>query len=92
MTVTRITTAPRRRRPWGRLRGTGAVAVLLISALDHLVSAITGLRPLAVTIRQFAAPIAAAWRSAAWRTASPATVTIRTMPADERTNDRATDA
>lgn len=89
MTVTRITSSPRRRRRWGRLRGTWAVLALLLTALDHLVSAVTGCRPIAVTARRIAAPIAAAWRSAAWRTSSAATVTIRTMPGpdpEERNN------
>jgi len=90
--MTRITTATRRRRPWGRARGTAAVIVLLTSALDHLISAITGCRPIAATVRRFAAPIAAAWRSAAWRTSSSTAVRIWTAPADERTSDHATDA
>lgn len=64
-----ITTVQPRPRPWGRLRGTWAVAVLLLSALDHLAAAVTGWPPVAWTARRFAAPVAAAWRSARHRPA-----------------------
>lgn len=81
MTVT-ITTAPRRRRRWGRLRGTAAVIVLLLSALEALVSAVTGWPPLTCIVRRFAAPVAAAYRTGARRTvpAGPPVI-IRTPPA-----------
>lgn len=59
-----ITTVPVRPRRWGRLRGTWAVIALLLSALDHLAAAVVGCRPIAVTVRRFAAPLGAAWRSA----------------------------
>jgi hypothetical protein len=84
-------TAPRR-RPWGRARGVAAVAALLLSALDHLATALIGWPPAAYMARRVAAPIAEAWRAAAWRTtpAAPvAVITIRTPPAPERTPDDA---
>jgi hypothetical protein len=70
-----------RRRPWGRTHGTIAVAALLLSALDHLATAIIGCPPVAYMTRRVAAPIAAAYRSAAWRSTPirpTAIVTIRT--------------
>ncbi len=81
--MTVITTAPRRRRPWGRVRGTVAVLMLLLSALEALLSAVTGY-PLALTARRIARPIAAAWRSATCRPvpAGPA-VTIRTFEGNQ---------
>jgi hypothetical protein len=81
MTVT-ITTAPRRRRRWGRLRGTAAVIVLLLSALEALLSAVTGFPPLTYIVRRFAAAFAVAYRTAAHRPvpAGPPVV-IRTTPA-----------
>lgn len=90
MTVTRITTAPDRPRRWGRLRGTWAVVVLLLSALDHLVAAITGCRTLARIARRFSDPIAAAWRSGRRRpvASQPATSLIYVAtPASERNHD-----
>lgn len=88
--VVTITTVRPRPRPWGRLRGTWAVVVLLLSALDHLVAAFAGWRPIAWTIRRFAAPIAAAWRSGRDRPvpSQPATSLVYvTSPASERTHD-----
>lgn len=84
-----VTTANRRRRRWGRIRGTAAVAVLLLSAGESLLSAVTGWPPVSRTARRIAAPFAAAWRSAAFRPvpAGPL-VTIRTPAApasEERT-------
>lgn len=81
----------RQRRPWGRARGILAVAALLLSALDHLVTALIGWPPIAWMARTIAAPIAAAWRSAAWW--SPpirptAIITIRTpAPPEGNTSD-----
>jgi hypothetical protein len=80
------------RRPWGRTHGTIAVAALLLSALDHLTTALIGWPPVAYMARRVAAPIAAAYRSAAWRSTPirpTAIVTIRTTPAPERTPDNA---
>ena len=80
------------RAPWGRARGTLAVASLLLSALDHLVTALIGWPPVAWMARTIAAPIVEAWRAAAWRTVrrNPiAIITIRTPPAPERTTDDA---
>jgi hypothetical protein len=87
-------TAPRR-RPWGRARGTVAVAALLLTALDHLATAVIGWPPIAYMTRRVAAPIADAWRAAAWRTAPAgpvAIITIRTPPAPERNTDDANPA
>lgn len=86
-----ITTAHRRRRRWGRVRGTIAVAMLLLTALEALLSAVTGWPPVTWTARRIAAPFAAAWRSAAWRTIpSVPIVTIRT--ASEGSRDHGRDA
>lgn len=86
-----ITTAHRRHRRWGRIRGTIAVAVLLLTALEALLSAVTGWPPVTRVARSIAAPFAAAWRAAAWRTI-PAVpiVTIRT--ASEGSRDHGRDA
>lgn len=80
----------RQRRPWGRTRGALAVAALLLSALDHLVTALIGWPPVEWMARMIAEPIAEAWRSAAWHTprrAPIAIITIRTPPAPERTTE-----
>lgn len=95
MNAARITAARRQRRPWGRARGTLAVAALLLSAADHLFTALMGWPPVAYVTRRIAAPIGDAWRSAAWRTtpAGPiAIITIRTPTAPERTTDDANPA
>jgi hypothetical protein len=87
-------TAPRR-RPWGRTHGTLAVAALLLSAADHLFTALVGWPPLAWAARRIAAPIAATWRAAAWRSAPigpTAIITIRTPTAPERTPNDANPA
>ena len=80
--MTLITTAPRRRRRWGRLRGAVAVVLLLLTALEALLSAVTGWPPLTCIARRFAVPFAAAYRAAAHRPvpAGPL-VTIHTPPA-----------
>jgi hypothetical protein len=81
VTVT-ITNAPRRRRRWGRLRGTAAVIVLLLSAFEALLSAVTGWPPLTWTARRFGAAFAAAYRAAAHRPVPVGPpVVIRTAPA-----------
>ena len=80
------------RRPWGRVRGTLAVAALLLTALDHLLTALIGWPPVTWMARTIAAPIAETWRAAAWRAARRrpvAIITIRTPPAPERTTDDA---
>jgi hypothetical protein len=92
MTLPRTTADRSQRRPWGRTHGTIAVAALLLSALDHLVTAVIGWPPVAYMTRRVAAPIADAWRAAAWRSsprAPIAIITIRTPPAPERTTDDA---
>jgi hypothetical protein len=76
-----------RRRPWGRTHGALAVAALLLTAADDLLTALAGWPPVRYAARRIAAPIADAWRSAAWRSAPirpTAIVTIRTTPAPER--------
>lgn len=81
-------TGPRRRRlavPRRWLRGALAVAALLVSAADALISALTGWAPVGRTIRQLAAPIADAWHRGA-RTVPPPRVYI-THPAREDTTD-----
>jgi hypothetical protein len=87
--VTLITAAPRRRRPWGRLHGAVAVAALLLSGLDQLISAVTGWPPLAYACRRAAAPIAAVYRAASSRpSAAPPVVTIYAVPLPtERNHD-----
>jgi hypothetical protein len=100
--MTLITTAPRHRRPWGRLRGTAAVALLLLSALEQLVSAATGFPPASWRIRKLTAPVRVTWREAAWqqdRPTTPVTSVIYvpartrvTSPASERITRDATDA
>ena len=93
--MTVVTTAPRKRRRWGRLRGAVAVALLLLTALEALISAVTGWLPLSYVARRFAAPIVAAWRAAAWRSVpSVRLVTIRATPApaDEGNPDHGVDA
>jgi hypothetical protein len=82
-----ITTAPDRPRRWGRLRGTWAVIALLLSALDHLVAAVIGCLPIAVIVRRFAVPVAAAWRSGRRRTASTSPVVYLASPASKRSHD-----
>lgn len=88
--IATITTAPARPR-WGRLRGSWAVAVLLLSALDHLVTAVIGSRPVACIVRRFAAPVSAAWRSGRRRrpvAAQPAmSLVYVASPARERNHD-----
>lgn len=86
MTVPVITTAQPRPRRWGRLRGCWAVFVLLLSALDHLVSAVIGSRPVTCTVRRFAVPVAAAWRSGRYRRPTPPVVYLAS-PASERNQD-----
>jgi hypothetical protein len=78
---------PRQRCPWGRMRGTLAVASLLLSALDHLVTALIGWPPVAWMARAIAAPITETWRTARRgpRRTPIAIITIRTPPAPERT-------
>jgi hypothetical protein len=64
--------------------------VLLLSALDHLVTALIGWPPAAWMARTIAAPIRDTWRAAAWRSSprNPVSViTIRTPAAPERTAD-----
>lgn len=90
--MTAPVTSACQRRPWGRVRGTLAVASLLLSALDHLVTALIGWPPAAWMARTIAAPVTEAWRGAAWRSPrrSPISViTIRTSPAPERNPDDA---
>ena len=80
------------RRPWGRARGTLAVAALLLSGLDHLVTALIGWPPVAWLARTITAPLGDAWRAAAYhrpRRDPIAIITIRTPPAPERTSDNA---
>jgi hypothetical protein len=89
VTVT-ITTAPRKRRRWGRLRGTAAVIVLLLSALEALVSAVTGWPPLTYVVRRFAATLAAAYRTAAHRpvpAGPPVVIRVAPAPAHEGNPD-----
>jgi hypothetical protein len=90
--VTHSAIPARQRRPWGRWRGTLAVALLLLSALDQLVTALIGWPPVAWMARTIAAPMAEAWQAAAWRrprrTPIPI-ITIRTPAAPERTTDDA---
>jgi hypothetical protein len=87
VTVPSITTVQPRTRRWGRFRGAWAVLVLLLSALDHLVTAVIGSRPAAAIVRRFAAPIAAAWRSGRLRLASTSPVVYLASPASERNHD-----
>jgi hypothetical protein len=80
-------TAPHR-RPWGRTHGTLAVAALLLSAADHLATALIGLPPIAWCARTIAAPVRDAWRAAAWWSAPAepvAIITIRPTTTPERT-------
>jgi hypothetical protein len=81
--MTRTSTA--RRRPWGRTHGTIAVAALLATALDDLLTAVIGWPPVRYVARRFARPIADAWRSAAWRSTPREPVAIITIRTPERT-------
>lgn len=67
--VYQITAAPQRPRParprWGRLRGLAAVAALLLTAADTLISAVTGWPPAVRTWRRLADRISAAYRHGA---------------------------
>jgi len=92
VTAARITTARRQRRPWGRTRGTLAVAALLLSALDHLTTALIGWPPIAYVTRRIAAPVGDAWRYAAWRTTPAEPIAIITIRTPERTTDDANPA
>jgi hypothetical protein len=93
--MTLITTAPRRRRRWGRVRGALAVAALLLSALEALVSAVTGWPPLSALARRAAAPLASAWRSAAYRpfpAGPPVVIRPASVPASEGSPDHGASA
>lgn len=86
-TVT-ITTVRPRTRPWRRVRGILAVAALLLSAAEALISAVTGWRPVSLVVREFGAVFAATWRSATRRPAPAGPlVTIRTPTPPGPAND-----
>lgn len=88
--VYRITTGPRppraARTRHGTLRGLAAVAVLLLTAADALITALAGIPPLAWLWHQAADVIRATYRQAAWP--PPEMVAARIIPpaATEREN------
>lgn len=67
-TVYRVTSAPRRRRTgrdWRAItRGAWAVVVLCTSALDHLIAALAGTRPVAWCARTLASALREEYRRA----------------------------
>lgn len=64
--VYQITAAPPRPKParprWGRLRGLAAVATLLLTAADTLISAVTGWPPAVRTWRRLSDRLTTAYR------------------------------
>lgn len=88
--VYRIITGPRPPRAagprYGRLRGLAAVAKLLLTAADALITALAGIPPLAWMWGQAADIIRAAYRQAAWPPPEPVAALIIPPAATEREN------
>lgn len=73
---------PRRRftrsRRW--VRGSAAVAALLLSAADHLIAAVAGIPPFAYQARRFGVVLADEWRSAVRLSRPGRPIVIRVTP------------
>lgn len=73
---------PRRRftrsRRW--VRGSAAVAALLLSAADHLATAVVGIPPLAYMARRVGVVLADEWRSAVRPSRPGRPIVIRVTP------------
>jgi hypothetical protein len=88
--VYRITTGPRpprtARTRYGRLHGLAAVAKLLLTAADALITALAGIPPLAWLWHQAADVIRATYRQAAWPPPEPVAALVIPRAATEREN------
>jgi hypothetical protein len=88
--VYQITTGPRPPRSsgprYGRLRGLAAVAVLLLTAADALITALAGIPPLAWLWHQAADIIRATYRQAARPTPELVAALVISPAATEREN------
>jgi hypothetical protein len=86
--VYQITNAPPPARPrWGRLRGLAAVALLILTAADDLISAATGWPHAARIWRDLSRPIRTAYRRGT-APAVPALIIPASQPERETTNGR----
>jgi hypothetical protein len=86
----RITTGPRppraSRERYGTLRGLAAVARLLLTAADALITALAGIPPLAWLWHQAADIIRATYREAAWPPPEMVAALVIPSAATERGN------
>jgi hypothetical protein len=80
--TTRTRATRSRARSWRRVRGTVAVAALLLSAADHLAAALAGIPPLGYMARRAGGVLADEWRSATRspRPGRPIVIRVTTTP------------